>query len=604
MKKWIQNITIMICAFCLCLGFSIPARADGMSVSVDDVVAQGDSVAVTVTFTGSNLSYALVEISCDGAVNGGLTESLGNDTGFSNTLSGTFYVGTNGTGTGNIYVSGYFSYLDGNGAAQDSEYFSQSCTVTVTESSGGGSAPGRGAGADDNYGYGDGTYINGNATGEGSGNTAVSYIRLLGSDRKEISLNDDGHGIYSATVSNSVEKVTIEAGAEDEKASVSGTGEKSLKVGLNTFDIVVTAENGLQTGYQINITRKEDRIALSDLEAEMKSSKADSITVKLADGDMLDAKLLKAIKAWGKTLYLNRYDEEDHLIYGWTIIGANIEDDMTSFDPLVSFESDSANKIAELSNFATGKIINLAYSGKLPEGTKLTLCNKTEFEENSKLHLYYFDKTKHELTLEEQEITAGKDQVILSLTHASEYFLTRSLIPAQEKEQEEPARSNAGLWLIIGAIVIILLAAALVFVILKNRKRRNDDPHNPGARSERPELQIADDFDAGVEEEMPEERIATKDIKIDPYYAVTDITPEIGEKVKAAADDLSETQILRFEDMEHQPESETTILRYEDMDHNPETETTILRYEDMNHSAETETTILSFEEINKQLNDE
>ncbi|MDO4733658.1 MAG: cadherin-like beta sandwich domain-containing protein [Lachnospiraceae bacterium] len=502
-------------------------------------------------------------------------------------------------------MSGYFSYLDGNGAAQDSEYFSQSCTVTVTESSGGGSAPERGAGADNNYGYGDGTYINGNATGEGSGNTAVSYIRLLGSDRKEISLNDDGHGIYSATVSNSVEKVTIEAGAEDEKASVSGTGEKSLKVGLNTFDIVVTAENGLQTGYQINITRKEDRIALSDLEAEMKSSKADSITVKLADGDMLDAKLLKAIKAWGKTLYLNRYDEEDHLIYGWTIIGANIEDDMTSFDPLVSFESDIANKIAELSNFATGKIINLAYSGKLPEGTKLTLCNKTEFEENSKLHLYYFDKTKNELTLEEQEITAGKDQVILSLTHASEYFLTRSLIPTQEKEQEEPARSNAGLWLIIGAILIILLAAALTFVIIKNRKRRNDDPHNSGDRSERPELQIADDFEADFEEELPKDgRIATKDIKIDPYYAVTDITPEIGEKVKAAADDLSETQILRFEDMEHQPESETTILRYEDMDHNPETETTILRYEDMNHSAETETTILSFEEIDKRLNDE
>ena len=606
MKKWIQKISIVICAICLSFGFSIPSFADGMSVSVTDVVAQGDSVAVTVTFTGNNLSYGLVEISCDGAVNGALTESMGNDTGFSNTLSGTYYVGTNGTGTGNIYVSGYYSYLDGDGVPQDSEYYSQSCTVTVTENSGGGTAPGRGAGADDNYGYGDGSYINGNSTGEGSGNAAISYIRILGTDQKELPLNNDGNGIYSASVSNNINKITIEAGAEDAKATVAGAGEKELSVGLNTFDIVVTAENGLQMGYQLKITRKEDRIALKDLEAEMQSSTADSITVKLTDGDVLDAKLLKAIKAWGKTLYLNRYADDDSLLYGWTIIGANITADMTSFDPTVSFESDNEEKIAELSNFAEGKIINLAYSGKLPEGTKLTIANKDEFKENAKLQLYYFDQKKNELSLEEQKITAGKDHVVLSLTHASEYFLTRSLISAKEAEKAEPEKSNVSLWLIIGAIIIILLAAALVFVLLKNRKNKPKGPDDTEDPSHKPKLNLDDDFEKDFEEDLSTyEGIATKDIKMDPYYAVTDISPEIGEKVKAAsAEDLSETQILRFEDMEHNPESETTILRFEDMDHNQESETTILKYEDMNHAAETETTILSFEEIDKRLNDE
>ena len=162
------------------------------------------------------------------------------------------------------------------------------------------------------------------------------------------------------------------------------------------------------------------------------------------------------------------------------------------------------------------------------------------------------------------------------------------------------------LWLIIGAIIIILLAAALVFVLLKNRKNKPKGPDDTEDPSHKPKLNLDDDFEKDFEEDLSTyEGIATKDIKMDPYYAVTDISPEIGEKVKAAsAEDLSETQILRFEDMEHNPESETTILRFEDMDHKPESETTILKYEDMNHAAETETTILSFEEIDKRLNDE
>ncbi|MDO4530307.1 MAG: hypothetical protein Q4B55_07870, partial [Lachnospiraceae bacterium] len=82
------------------------------------------------------------------------------------------------------------------------------------------------------------------------------------------------------------------------------------------------------------------------------------------------------------------------------------------------------------------------------------------------------------------------------------------------------------------------------------------------------------------------------------YEGVTDFSPAIGEKVEAFAQDTADLTAEAGES------SETQILRFEDMDHNPETETTILRYEDMNHSAETETTILSFEEINKQLNDE
>jgi hypothetical protein len=61
---------------------------------------------------------------------------------------------------------------------------------------------------------------------------------------------------YTASVANEVESVTIGGAAANAYASVSGTGEKSLTVGDNTFAITVTAQDGMATKtYTITITR-------------------------------------------------------------------------------------------------------------------------------------------------------------------------------------------------------------------------------------------------------------------------------------------------------------------------------------------------------------
>lgn len=61
---------------------------------------------------------------------------------------------------------------------------------------------------------------------------------------------------YTASVANSVNSVTIWATANEEHATISGTGGKTLSVGTNTFDITVTAEDSTTTKtYTITITR-------------------------------------------------------------------------------------------------------------------------------------------------------------------------------------------------------------------------------------------------------------------------------------------------------------------------------------------------------------
>jgi hypothetical protein len=62
---------------------------------------------------------------------------------------------------------------------------------------------------------------------------------------------------YTVIVDNAITSVTIGATAEDPKATVSGTGTKTLKVYSNTFNIVVTAENGTKKTYKVNVVRRD-----------------------------------------------------------------------------------------------------------------------------------------------------------------------------------------------------------------------------------------------------------------------------------------------------------------------------------------------------------
>jgi len=81
------------------------------------------------------------------------------------------------------------------------------------------------------------------------------------------SLSVEGHNLtptfskdvleYNLELENGVESAVIKASKEDNTATVKGTGEVSLKEGLNTFEVVVTAQNGGVRTYKVNITVKE-----------------------------------------------------------------------------------------------------------------------------------------------------------------------------------------------------------------------------------------------------------------------------------------------------------------------------------------------------------
>lgn len=70
---------------------------------------------------------------------------------------------------------------------------------------------------------------------------------------------------YNLEVNGDIENITVDAKAEDSKATVEGLKEYDLVVGDNVIQLVVSAEDGTKKTYTINIKRKDNNANLSSL---------------------------------------------------------------------------------------------------------------------------------------------------------------------------------------------------------------------------------------------------------------------------------------------------------------------------------------------------
>ena len=91
-----------------------------------------------------------------------------------------------------------------------------------------------------------------------------NYLSNLSIDKGNITFNKNTTS-YKVTVNPNVEKITISATAESNKAKISGIGSKKLKYGNNKFEIKVTAENESIKKYIINVNRTDNRSSEADL---------------------------------------------------------------------------------------------------------------------------------------------------------------------------------------------------------------------------------------------------------------------------------------------------------------------------------------------------
>lgn len=109
---------------------------------------------------------------------------------------------------------------------------------------------------------------------------------------------------YKVEVDSKVEKITINATKNNDKQTITGTGEKKLAYGDNKIEIVVKSEEGETTTYVITVTRKDDRnteatlksIKLSDGKIKFKKTTYDYTTKVLYEVTKIDVKAVATDK--------------------------------------------------------------------------------------------------------------------------------------------------------------------------------------------------------------------------------------------------------------------------------------------------------------------
>lgn len=107
-----------------------------------------------------------------------------------------------------------------------------------------------------------------NSTTKKSSNANLSN---LGIKPYDFSGFKSGTTTYNVTVPNDTTSVEVYATAQSSSAKVNGTGKKSLELGTNKIDVVVTAEDGTAKTYTINITRQEGTEANTEIVQEQYS---------------------------------------------------------------------------------------------------------------------------------------------------------------------------------------------------------------------------------------------------------------------------------------------------------------------------------------------
>lgn len=212
------------------LGTNI-SKAAGIDLSASSTsVNVGDNVTITASFTAAAWNLAVTGNGIEGAQYAAQTSDLSEKT-----TTNTFKLDTSKAGTYTIRMYGDVTNENGDTIKVD-----KSVTVTVKAVDNGGS---------------DNNNNNGGSTG-GTTDSSEARLKNLGINPNDFKGFRRNTTSYDVVVPNNVSKVNVYASPVDDNAKVTGTGDVTLKEGVNTVKVTVTAQDGkTQKTYTLNITK-------------------------------------------------------------------------------------------------------------------------------------------------------------------------------------------------------------------------------------------------------------------------------------------------------------------------------------------------------------
>ena len=341
-----------------------------------------------------------------------------------------------------------------------------------------------------------------------STNVSLSSLTI---DGKEINFEN---GVYYLEVGNYLEKVNIAAKTADSKAKVSGTGSKDLKVGDNSFNIVVTAEKGNTCTYVVKVVRKEFN-TLSDVNDILKTDKDSEIRVteknKLSK-DLID----KIIKEKKKITLVRMADDNKTVLYSFILDGSKIKS-VKEFNPNVVSDIESNTDMEIALNYADGIYLDFSKCVDVPKGVIVRYYVGDKYDDDDLVNLYAYDKNTIKQLKENIKVKDG--YIEFEVTNSIKHFISKAKVMNAEKAE------GFNIWMIISVVLGVLCLGLLGLLIFSKTKK---DDASIVSEKEKVEsnksLNVDKDIDDGKTKEFKEK--------------IVEEEPEITEAVEDNADEI------------------------------------------------------------------
>jgi clumping factor A len=257
MKKLFGCILSLVVAVMLVFTPAEHVYAQGLGLSVSSSsIAVGKTVKVTVSMPSGYFGTVVISSSDEGVLsNGGDgVANIGDAAGYPTSQSFSFTA----KGTGSCTIKAYCTVVgDAEGNDAGGVITGASTKVTVTSASSNNDSNSNKDNKDNTGNDSNSNKDNENKEEKKSSNASLgSLVISAGTLSPEFSAATKD---YTATVDYSCSSLAVTANPADSKASVTSvTGNDSLEVGENTVSVVVTAEDGSTSTYNIVVTRRAE----------------------------------------------------------------------------------------------------------------------------------------------------------------------------------------------------------------------------------------------------------------------------------------------------------------------------------------------------------
>ncbi len=536
------------------------AQGLGLNVSSSSV-SVGKTVKVTVSMPSGYFGTVVVTSSDEGVLSNGGDGvcNIGDAASYPTSQSFTFTAKGAGTCTIKAYCT-VVGDAEGNDAGGTITGSSTTVTVTSGSSNNGGST---GQNGNNNNG-GDNTDQPDESDKEpekSSDSSLSSLIISAGSLSPEFAA---GTKDYTTTVDYSVSSLAVTATPADSKATVTSvTGNDSLEVGENTVSIVVTAENGATSTYNIVVTRRsEDDPENSDQQENWKKFDINGTEWTMINDIPED--IVPEDFEHSKTVIDGLEYNTLHSTFG-DITLIYMQSDSGSSLFVYDAAQNAAYDYVRINSESHFIVVLLANVDDVPEGyneVSLSIEGKgvvTAYQSKD-------DSTDKDFYLIYAMNDQGENGWYTYDSVDGTYIRTDVTVPTVAQEENDTAKNELipgveNKYLAVVATLVIIIIILLIILIVTNVRRKNKDvedydDEDEYSEGEDLETDTSDDEYDMIDPESEEEHSEAEDDQ-DEDQAETDDTDETVEAGDAETDDVN-TDIDDIDEVDDADEADDT----------------------------------------------